>query len=99
MQLSWKTPRNPVGGIFCVRTILIQLLDNSFELETKGKHSDMFPSLCGLQSGEKQTDKAMLLDAYVLRHLQAVRNADVCSLPPEILMKMPYETHVLRAYL
>lgn len=59
----------------------------------------MFPSLCGLQSGEKQTGKAMLLDAYVLRHLRAVRNADVCSLPPEILMKMPYETHVLRAYL
>lgn len=100
MQLSWRTPLNPVGGIFCVRTILIQLLELTV-LNLKPKESTQIcsPSLCGLQSGEKQTDKAMLLDAYVLRHLQAVRNADVCSLPPEILMKVPYETHVLRAYL
>lgn len=27
MQLSWKTPLNTVGGIFCVRTILIQSLE------------------------------------------------------------------------
>lgn len=61
MQPSWKTPLNPVGGIFCVRTILLQSLAQTV-LNLKPKKST--------QIREKQTGRAMLLGAHVLRHIR-----------------------------
>lgn len=98
MQPSWKTPPDPGGRVCCVRTLSIRSFALAVWTGNKRKALKSDPSLCSQgRSRQARWYSCMLICLDISRLF--VRNAGVCSLPTEILTKMPYETHNLGAYL